>query len=393
MKNELGYYILDIPEQTKLKCWWQCYDCDYEFESIYACVNSGNWCPDCAGKRKKNILDYQNLPTEKDIKITYIGIKNNDENYILDIPKTIHEKCWWKCNICNNEFFSTYKAIKRGGNRCGNCGLNIKILTGNNEYLSLISYQNIAITNNGQYIGILNNDEYILNVPQFRTEESYWKCENCDIIFLRSYSDINNGCFHPLCSKTSKKFLEHYHKLLIDNNLNGKYLGIKDDNGDFILDIPENSRLDLGWWKCDKNHIFNRSYEYINQNTFCLECNHILFGSKIERECKYYLDNNNIKYIQQFRFENLQMRKFDFEFIHNNRKYIIETDGEQHFKQNMWHTSQDDFLNKQDIDKLKTLTAIYNNYNIIKNKGQVHYHIAIFYLVTRECNIHNLYYK
>lgn len=86
--------------------------------------------------------------------------------------------------------------------------------------------------------------------------------------------------------------------------------------------------------------------------------------SKEEEKIIKLLTQNNIKFIYQYRFNNFRNKEFDF-FINN--KYIIEYDGQQHFKYNGtgWDTKEHfERTRKSDLEKNKY--CFDNNISLIR---------------------------
>lgn len=64
-----------------------------------------------------------------------------------------------------------------------------------------------------------------------------------------------------------------------------------------------------------------------------------------------YLDSLGINYQKEFILPNLARKRFDFMFEYNNIKYLLEFDGEQHFKyMNIFYDSESEFYHRQNID-------------------------------------------
>lgn len=70
----------------------------------------------------------------------------------------------------------------------------------------------------------------------------------------------------------------------------------------------------------------------------------------------------------------LPNRRFDFKFIYNNRKYLLEYDGEQHFHRvPKFHKTIEDFHEGQRRDIIKTLAAINSKFVLIRiSYSEVH---------------------
>lgn len=69
-------------------------------------------------------------------------------------------------------------------------------------------------------------------------------------------------------------------------------------------------------------------------------------------------------------------RRYDFIFRYNGRRYIVEYDGDQHFRQMFWHVNREDFLAKQDIDKAKNHGAYISGFTIIRLSNDNLQHIT-----------------
>ena len=67
-------------------------------------------------------------------------------------------------------------------------------------------------------------------------------------------------------------------------------------------------------------------------------------------------------------------------FIYRGIRYIVEFDGAHHFRfEKFFHKSYDDFLFKQEIDRVKTHIAIVTDYKLVhidyKEISRVDYHL------------------
>lgn len=77
------------------------------------------------------------------------------------------------------------------------------------------------------------------------------------------------------------------------------------------------------------------------------------------------LQLNNINYIKEYRFNDLQNRRYDFYLPDINR--LIEFDGIQHFTPiNTWHNSEEEFKKLQERDDEKNQYAISNNIPLVR---------------------------
>lgn len=92
------------------------------------------------------------------------------------------------------------------------------------------------------------------------------------------------------------------------------------------------------------------------------------FDSKGHKKCYEILKELGVKRVCRERpTESLPNRRFDYKFKHNNKKYIVEYDGEQHFVfTSIFHGTHARFDQSQNIDVIKTLAAMIDGYIIIR---------------------------
>jgi len=80
-----------------------------------------------------------------------------------------------------------------------------------------------------------------------------------------------------------------------------------------------------------------------------------------------YFKSRDLQFFPQTELPSLPDRYYDFSFIYEGIWYIIEFDGEQHFKFTpFFHREETKFQEKQQIDITKTLAAINAGYKVIR---------------------------
>lgn len=116
-------------------------------------------------------------------------------------------------------------------------------------------------------------------------------------------------------------------------------------------------------WKCNNGHQFSlTAYKVINRGEWCRQCG----ASNGERAIRNFLTKIGAPFIQQYKLQNSR-RKYDFYFQYNNTNYIVEYDGEQHFKYTRrYHRTKANFYKSQKIDRVKTHCALKAGYKIIR---------------------------
>ena len=66
-------------------------------------------------------------------------------------------------------------------------------------------------------------------------------------------------------------------------------------------------------------------------------------------------------------FDKINNIIYDFYFLHNDKKYLIEFDGIQHFNYNKsFYKTEEQFVRRQEIDIFKTVNALKNGYILIR---------------------------
>jgi hypothetical protein len=202
----------------------------------------------------------------------------------------------------------------------------------------------------------------------------WWKCHNScigQVDCVHSWPasvhkrTTERGC--PYCVSMSE-----YPCCIFKSCANPKYQR-KMKDFDFEKNYPLTPRLifpgspSLIQWKC---RICYKTWESMMMNRIksrfgkC-DCSRSS-KSNGELECMRILDSMKIEYECEFRLGSLKRKRFDFSFVWNKREYLLEFDGEPHFKPKYYNSNLETFKFKQEIDILKTLTAIRENYFIIR---------------------------
>lgn len=138
--------VLEWEGKTKNKAKFKCEICNYEWQAGMGNVLSVSGCKKCAGlvKRTKNEINLE-LENRKIKCIDYCGSSSGKSKF--------------KCDICDNEWHSTYSSIRNGKNRkgtgCSKCA-SYGFSTAKNSVLYVLSLSDKA---HGEFIGygITNN--------------------------------------------------------------------------------------------------------------------------------------------------------------------------------------------------------------------------------------------
>lgn len=115
---------------------------------------------------------------------------------------------------------------------------------------------------------------------------------------------------------------------------------------------------------CKKHGEFEISPDSLLRGSGCVICN----NSIGELSIKNWLDNHNIKYEAQKKFENLSLKKqLSYDFFIPEKDLLIEFNGEQHYRlvPRFHKKGVYDLRNQFMRDKLKRDYAVKNNYELL----------------------------
>jgi very-short-patch-repair endonuclease len=102
-------------------------------------------------------------------------------------------------------------------------------------------------------------------------------------------------------------------------------------------------------------------------------------GSKGELECEDVLKKWELTFEREYTIDSLPRRHFDFMFIYNQGKYLLEFDGIQHFQQQEYFSDTEEKLKKrQQRDLQKSRHALANGYYLIRIEHTKLFHIEAY---------------
>jgi len=282
---------------------WECKNM-HRFEKSYSSINCVNsFCKICNGYIK-TLEDYKNLPFLKKINGEYLGFYNikvlinnqlknlclslellNEDNLInpLKIPKNTHSiNAIWKCYNCEYIFNKRFDSISENS-FCTSCI--------GRKRNNLYDYRNLSriLDMNFEYIGIKKNNILISDeLPKNSGKKSFWKCNDCNLEWETSYRNLlryKKGCIYCNSDERTKNII-HYENLLTEKNINGKFLGVKNEKGEYNYEIPD-CVDDCCYWECNFCNFVNyKKYIIIKRNpdNFCHQCTHGRKYQKLDLE-------------------------------------------------------------------------------------------------------------
>lgn len=124
--------------------------------------------------------------------------------------------------------------------------------------------------------------------------------------------------------------------------------------GDTIELIEYNGQLEQSYYRCLKcGKIFKRKQNCMLVSRGCPSCDRqISIGEKVVKRA---LQEHNIRFVEQYRVPELPAQRFDFAVVNdkNEVQYLIEVQGEQHYRVvDIWG-GEDGLKRRQELDKNK----------------------------------------
>lgn len=278
-------------------------------------------------------------------KLTYSFVKQYIENegYILISQKydNIHKKLEIKCQR-GHVFFMSFNNFKKG-QRCPKCARKTQNRIPNKPNNKKHSQEYIK--------NLVESRGYVLLEPYVNKRTKLkLMCPNGHIHEIRLDS-FQNGSGCKQCMIENMK-----------NNI--QYVIAQLEKRGFKLLSKYNGNNKQITLQCKKGHIFNTTYDIIvNNNCGCSICNE----SKGEKEIINYLENNNISYNTQYRFDDCKFYyTLPFDFYLPRYNILIEFDGIQHFEIVKHFGGLNSFIDRKIRDTVKTIYCKDNNIKLIR---------------------------
>lgn len=318
-----------INAKTKMK--YIC-SCGYEGFINWNCFQRGIRCPICAIQK---IKDKQKLKYE-DVKLEFekYGFKLLETNYQNTGTPML---CICKCG---EETKTTIDAIRRGSG-CQKCG---KTSMKEKEKLPYEFVKNYFEKFNYKLL----EDTYV----NWKTKMKY-ECDKGHINYM-CWNAFKNGVRCPDCGHNKKKEYNFVKKFFEDNGyqlLSKNYV---------------NNETPLKYI-CPKGHKGQITWANFQYGQRCKKCNE----SKGERKINEYLISHCYNFIREYKIEKCKFKKslpFDFAIFNDNNEleYLIEYDGEQHFKEVEVFGGKEALIKVQRNDRIKTNYCLKNNIPLLR---------------------------
>lgn len=336
-----------VSSTAKLK--WKCGDCGSIFETPWSFVLGGkrscNYCSH--SKHFDGFRDYYNI------------IKAECEKYDYELLSTEINRFTDNFEyICNRHKehgvqHSTYEWMIRGGRHCRYCGIERR---GIKKRLDESEIKKIVEEKGYVYCGV----EYgSYRSPTRKKVTVLVKCkqhENKGVqaMSLDSIKAGNGRCKYCCGREKTKDDLQQE----IDN-IGSNLSVVKYKTYDQPILVKCNN--------CE--HEWYTKGVYLHCGVGCPNCH----KSNFEKEVQMILDNNDIAYIQQFKFRDCRDKNpLPFDFYLKDLNILIEVDGEGHYKpiRRSRSMSDDDAIKQLETikyhDSIKTQYCVDNNIKLIR---------------------------
>lgn len=300
------------------------------FQNIYNHLN-GHGCPKCAKEKKSNL---NTLTTEIFIKKVKI-IHNNKYDYSKVEYKNSQTKV---CIICpqHGEFWQT-PSMHLCGQGCPTCA-------------GIVRKDTKQFVNEARKV---HGDRYDYSKVEYVNNRTK-VCIICPIHgeFWQSPKHHLKGKGCPMCNGKFKKTFEEFVSTM--RNVHG-------DKYDYSKAIYKDNKTKVCIICSEHGEFCMRPDAHI-QGQGCPYCN----SSRLEEELKQSLNENKIKYYQQYTWEWLKYKKsLRVDFYLPDYNIAIECQGRQHFVPDEFFGGIDNFKTRKEIDYKKYFLCQENGVNML----------------------------
>jgi hypothetical protein len=294
LAQSFGYEWLG-PEvaTTNIKTFWLC-DKGHKMEKTYSHLKAGRKCLQCTIEASRNTPENYHRIAQL-----------HGFEWLGPEVAGVMIKTRWCCNR-GHEWDAKYNHIKNGRG-CPHCSNRIP--------KNAQDHRKLAKSRKFEWLGPLASDT---------RGKTNWRC-NLGHEFSTSYTTLRNskgrGC--PHCAGKAHKTIDDYHALAAQYGY--QWLG---------KELPP-TVFGKTLWQCDKGHQWKSPFHTLDCNHGCSQCSLLSRQSKGEKRIAKFLTALDIMYSRQKAFEGCKDKKvlrFDFFFTYAGQRFLIEYNGQQHYK-------------------------------------------------------------
>lgn len=268
-------------------------------------------------------------------------VKNINQNIdVIDVYSGVHTKILHRCKIDGYEWYVTPANILKGRG-CPKCSGHIKRT--HEEYVKQVLLVNSNIEVLEKYI---NNVTPILHRCKIHNVE--WYAMHLNILRGHGCRQCGNEILSNDRSKSKEQYIEDLNKINTNIVVIGDYINAH-------VPISHKCLIHDFEWEAKPNNILS--------GKGCPICKESI-GEKQIRQC---LNNNNIIYKPQYKFEDCyDIKALPFDFYLPDYNVCIEYDGEQHYKPIDYFGGQKSFERTVKHDKMKDDYCVNNNIKLFR---------------------------
>lgn len=183
------------------------------------------------------------------------------------------------------------------------------------------------------------------------------RCKKCNHIFYPTIHNLKSGSGCPNCfelNRGKKKIIPYEERVKYVENFGYKILTPKEE----YINGSTNIRF-----RCNKGHIYMSDLNHFYSGSRYPICK----KSKGEISISNFLNENNIEYIEQYKFKDCKFKRLlPFDFYIPSMNMCIEYDGKQHYEINSLYSKIDDFIDIKIRDTIKNIYCKENNINLLR---------------------------
>lgn len=293
------------------------------------------------------------MPNKWDIAKVKKFVEENSECELLSTEyQNTKSKLLFKCK-CGNVFETSFKEFKGRKDRnyakrqCNECGLRLRVKKRTKPHSQFVDEVYKLVKDEYSVIG-----EYINALTPIQLKHN--KCGN---IFNMAPNDFLKGQRCPSCYGTPKKTTNQFKKE-VKHLYGNEYIVLSQYKGN-------KEKIKMKHNLC--GYIWETTPNTFLKGTLCPKCAVI---SKGELKIRRYLRKHNIDFKEQFIIDKCRYKKplpFDFAIFKNNKlEFLIEYNGEQHFKPMRFKNAKKKFKETIRNDKIKREYCKNNNIKLIE---------------------------
>ncbi|PWW20220.1 hypothetical protein DFO73_11634 [Cytobacillus oceanisediminis] len=309
---------------------YECIDCGYKDKKSLSVAKVGKGCPKCAGILPLDLNEVRNLFSENQLLLK--------ENEYANARTPMKYLCL-VCGYIGDKTVSNLRAGK-GCKKCAN------IQNANNQRLLYTDVKKIIQGKGWKLV----SETYESNRATIEL-----RCPAGHEVFMNLNNfNSDKGC--RKCSGLEKPSLDVRKSVFLNLNLK-------------LLDNEyKNSNTPLTYECQECGYIGYKTYKSAKNGFGCLACSPASAG---EEKIANWLIDKGIHHIRQYRISECRNNKplpFDFAVFNklNQLLYLVEFDGEQHFRAREYFGGEQSFLKRLENDEIKNKFCSANNIPLLR---------------------------